>query len=430
MKNMSPEKLLIMDFGKLNKKKDFMKIILKIFLTILVFICIFDPQDRLFNLKVPIFVAIFFLFLIVLFTRSRRDILPKGMAIYILVFSFIIPSLSILYLFISGNYYSSGHEIFSYFKPYLFLTLTFILCLEKEDLIKEIVYTLTFLSLAIIAITILVKLNFKVEMLSSFGQEYVIYGINKTLYGGFELPKIYFHTSPLIVISTTYFSYHFIKSKKARLKKFFLLIISVSAMFLSGSRGNMFMSIISCLTVFYLFSNINKKIIILIVFLSVILWIALSTEIFSGMFSVDDISNYVRLSFFNDYMTLFKNAKILFFGQGLGSSFYSTFRGHVSVSELTYFEIIRRFGLFLAFIYFILMAYPLKMLKYRQSSYYWLFLAYAFYLIMSFTDTLIFSSNGMIFLSIVLNKVFNSIPGKGQEVSLARYPFQEPKSTR
>jgi hypothetical protein len=405
-----------------------MKNILKILLTILVFICIFDPLDRLFNLKVPIFVSIFFLFLIIFFAKSHRGIIAKGLVRYIFVFSFIIPLISILYLFISGNEYSSAHDIFMYFKPYFFLTLTFVLYLEKEDLIKEIIYMLTLLSLAIIAITIFVKVDFKVEALISFGDKYRIYTINRTQYGGFELPKIYFATSPLLVIAITYFSYFFTHSKKAKLKNLVFLFLCILAMFLSGSRGNMFISIVSCLTIFYLFSKINKKIIILILCFFVPLWIAQNTEIITDMFSVQDPSNYVRLSFFYDYINLFKDPKILFFGQGLGSSFHSTYRGLVSNSELTYFEMIRRFGLFLAIISLILMAYPLKMLKYKQNAYYWLFIAYGFYLIMTFTAPFFFSSNGMILLSIVLNKVFSTTPRKGQEISSATYPSQEAKS--
>jgi hypothetical protein len=126
-----------------------------------------------------------------------------------------------------------------------------------------------------------------------------------------------------------------------------------------------------------------------------------------NMLSSKETSNGIKITFLDRYFDIFSNMPILIFGQGLGSYFHSS-RGLVSNSELTYLEIVRRFGLILSTIIFVMLLSPLTILitkKYRD--YHYIFLCYLFYLVISATNPLLMSSTGMLFLSIVLYKTFS-----------------------
>ena len=125
-----------------------------------------------------------------------------------------------------------------------------------------------------------------------------------------------------------------------------------------------------------------------------------------GMFSSIEASNNVKLGHLKSYLQEFKDWKTLLFGQGLGSYFYSGgYHGMTSNTELTYLEIIRRFGIIFGGFLIGLMFYPLLAIKKSNFNYVWLFLAYGCYLFMISFNPFFFSSTGMIILSIVLYKM-------------------------
>jgi hypothetical protein len=107
---------------------------------------------------------------------------------------------------------------------------------------------------------------------------------------------------------------------------------------------------------------------------------------------------------------VFDNLKNLLIGQGLGAKFFVSGRGgYYSIVELTYVELIRNYGLLFSVPYFVLLAFPFIMYRAYRNQWY-LLIAYASYLLMSAGNPLIFSSNGMMVLSIVLCKAFKSVP--------------------
>jgi hypothetical protein len=74
--------------------------------------------------------------------------------------------------------------------------------------------------------------------------------------------------------------------------------------------------------------------------------------------------------------------------------------------------------LFLAAVYFCLLGYPL--LKLRDSKFrteHYLLIAYASYLIMSASNPLLISSNGMLVMAIVISKTFSESGVRKQEVT-------------
>jgi len=129
------------------------------------------------------------------------------------------------------------------------------------------------------------------------------------------------------------------------------------------------------------------------------------------MLSPDDESNAIKLAHLHDYGILFGDWKTLLFGQGLGASFFSTAWGtRVTLTEVTYLEFIRNYGLMLAPIFYFLILYPLRMLADPEArADHYLFLAYGAYLYMCSGNPLLLSSSGMLVLAVVLVKTFCNI---------------------
>jgi hypothetical protein len=126
------------------------------------------------------------------------------------------------------------------------------------------------------------------------------------------------------------------------------------------------------------------------------------------MLDPSDVSNAVKLLHVQDYLDMLSDPIKLMLGYGLGSFFYSRgFGEYISLTELTYFEFIRSFGLVLAMAYYMFLLFPLRTLFLSKAKKeHALYLSYACYLLMSATNPFLVSSSGMLIISIVWYKTF------------------------
>ena len=125
---------------------------------------------------------------------------------------------------------------------------------------------------------------------------------------------------------------------------------------------------------------------------------------------------------------MFSDPKTLLFGQGLGSYFYSSgFGTETSITELTYLEFIRNFGLIIAIIYYGLLLYPIRKLRNQTfKEMHFLILAYVAYLMICVSNPLLVSSSGMLVLAIVISKVFSDAESSSHAVRRAVPLRQQP----
>ena len=225
-------------------------------------------------------------------------------------------------------------------------------------------------------------------------------------YGSLRYIGVYFHTAPIMVISFGYYLNRFIR--KHGKSDFVCLFITLFSLLLSGTRNTVFSTILMTIVYYLIFSrNFNNRQLIMLAIFSVLIFFL--PELIRIVYS-RPASDNTRTLFVTEYYRIFKNPATLLFGQGFGSSFLSAERGIISVTELTYFETLRRFGLVFGLLQFFLMFYPLAFWKTMPFDKKWIILAYAYYLFMIFFNPFYFSSNGMIILSFVL---------------IAKYNFQE-----
>lgn len=377
--------------------------IYKTLLSLLIFLCVFDPADSLFGLKVPIFILTIFAGFSIRKTKGYSSDLVK----YFLLFSVLLPVLSYLFgLLLNSDHYWPETTLISVLKPYLFLFIAFSLVRTEQNIafaINALVRCLLGLSLVTIALFLLNVLNIvPFELLYVFGNEHTIFTIGERSYGAFTINRVYFHTSPMLVFSLCYYLHLFIKEKK-RLYLIFVLITAFS-FFISGTRNNMLMAILPFAFILYINSSKNLRRLYIICSVIIVGYIVVN-GVLSDFTSKDEASNETKLSLVPDYLQCYSNPRTFLIGDGIGSFFVTKVRGQTDNNELTYFELLRRFGIFGFIIYLYLMIKPVKHLI-KSENYSWLGLSYALYLVMIFSNPFFFSSNGMIILSLVLSVYF------------------------
>ena len=207
---------------------------------------------------------------------------------------------------------------------------------------------------------------------------------------------LFFKASPLLLLAALYF---FDK------KKYIKAIICVIALLLSGTRANIFMTVIILYVYFFFKANKSRKVII-----------ALLTAVFitiAGMFIFDFIYNSfvmreahdaVRDGHLESILRIFsENPIAIFFGTGLGSEFFTTGTNSIqSVVELSYWDLWRQIGLFglLGFMFFLF--YPL--IKMRKK--YWLFWGSVGYLVIAYTNPLLFSTTAYILYILIYSEYY------------------------
>ncbi|MEW5894429.1 MAG: hypothetical protein AB1650_01540, partial [Candidatus Omnitrophota bacterium] len=299
-----------------------------------------------------------------------------------------------------------------YLKSYLFLTLAVILRSMKIDLTKPLVNALTIIAVLTVLIAIIGAFSTSLFWrIHEVGFRYDIFCLGGArLYGGNIFPRIaavYFYTSEMMVLPLGYFTVKtFFSNEGKKLQYGLLLMITIFAMFISTTRNNILAAILLPFMVAFWYSK-RKKIIfglLIVLFLYSIFNLDL---IISTFFDSSSPSNAWKMQFVKDYANLLNDDRVFLFGQGMGSFFKTKNRGYVSVTELTYFEFIRQFGVLLFIPMLVLLFYPLTKLfsrRYERSHY--LFIAYLFILGMTFFNPLLMSSSGMLLLSVVLFKTF------------------------
>lgn len=382
----------------------YLKKLIYFFLVLLILSCVFDPGNKILGLKMHFFILSWITFIFWAVTYKHSILVSRNLFIYLILFIFIIPCTSIIYFFLL-NGTNVKFDGLIYYRTLLFITLVIILYHSRINLLFTTIKILTILSFITIVLFIIGYFNnsfFTLLEKKIGGMKYDLARIGFRNYSGFQIPMLYFESSPLIVFAIGYFAYRFSTSEKSnKLRFFFLLMLNIFGMFVGSTRNNIFASILTPIVVIYMYSR--KKVIILASAILLLGFITINNiELIQKFFDKNETSNQIKISFFQDYLELLSKPGIFFFGQGMGSYFESV-RGLVSNSELTYLEIFRRYGLFLSMIFIGLLTYPLLYLFYKKYyTIHYIFISYFFYLVMCFSNPMLLSSTGMLFLSLIL----------------------------
>ncbi len=275
-------------------------------------------------------------------------------------------------------------------------SLILILLIVKKHNIKYDKYLLITISCSVILIDLLALLDFLgiVDVNSIWFMRTAFYDYGMGFMGKSSMYsfyyKIFLKSSPLILL---------VINESLKKKKRIIATLAVIAMFISGTRANVFLSIVLIFYIFafnYDFKKVNKKklLLTLIMLLAIICLYPVIQNFVNnimttkGAISSDKVRNGQLQSFFEIYSDPFN----LFWGTGFGSTFYNYgTKSYIESAEMSYFELIRQIGLpfFIVFMLFVLK--PLNSNIEKTDK-----VAYICYLTIAFTNPLLFSSTAYV----------------------------------
>ena len=377
-------------------------------ITAFIFVTIFDPADVVLGLKVPLFILCFITGGLVALERPGRIYVPMPLVIYTLLFV-TIPLFSIFVYYLKNG--TDPYEGFIMLKAYLFITLAIILVVTDIDLTKYLSNILLLMALCIISLFIfLLIFPDSFILLNTIGMETGIFIPSRRSYDGiFTFQQAYFVCSPMLVVSIAYYFFRFRESHNKDYWSLVLLTISIVGLFLAGSRNNMFAAVILPISLYFIFSRKRILPTVLVSCLLIVLILVTANEL-AVLLDPTEEANSKRLSYLSDYAKIFSDLSNLFFGQGLGAYYnFSNLSNPYFVTELTYFEVFRNFGLFLGFFMLFMLAYPIfKTFRLGKSALLQkhIAVAYSFYLVMCFTNPNLFNSLGILILCLLLSGLY------------------------
>lgn len=374
------------------------------------FVTIFDPADVVLGLKVPLFVLCFITGGLVAFGRFGGIYIATPLLIYSLLFV-TIPLFSMFVYYVKNG--ADPYEGFAMFKAYLFIFFAIILAATDLDVTKYLSIILSLMAICIISLFIFLWIfPESFILMNALGATTEIFYVDMRSYGGtFEFLQAYFVCSPMLVVSVAYYSFRLRESRYKDFWSFILLAISVVALMMAGSRNNVFAAVFLLPTLYIIFSGKRIFSIALVSCLITVL-VLVSADELASFFDPTEAGNSIKLSYLSDYAAIFSDLSNLFFGQGLGAYHdFSMLSNPYFVTELTYLEVFRNFGLFFGLIMLLMMGYPIvKTFKHGKSTLLQkhIAVAYSFYLVMCFTNPNLFSSMGILILCLVLSSLYRT----------------------
>jgi hypothetical protein len=393
-----------------------LKKIIKFLFSIFVIVLLLDPADKIFHLKTPIFLLILFIWAVKFFLSKSKIIFFKDIFFIILTFG-IITFFGIIVSLLQNS--DIDYEfVFGFIKSLSILFLLFVII----DLDMLAISYLNKYSILIPLVTFPIYLIvlFDFALLDQIFDFLVTQKKSAMLatrsYYGYDVIMVYYKTSPVLVFPLAFFLDQFVKGEK-KYKSFILSFVFFISLLISGTRANMISAVLITLYFLYILVKERKNIvykIFLIIAVSI-----LGLYFFSKLsFNESESSTVIKTGHFDSFtLNLKNNPQYLIWGQGLGSKFYSKgIDDFTAQTELTYFDLIRFFGLPLSIIFMLLIIYPMAYYYFNNKitlENRYLLIAFIFYLFIAGTNPLLISSTGMLvlismFSVIRQNKIINN----------------------
>jgi hypothetical protein len=371
------------------------KNILSFLLSVFVFIVLVDPTNTIFKIK-----GLVFILLVALSALHYSTVKYSGFIVLSLV------TLIIITTYILGHflgYHLNNAYAIGVLKG--FSTLIFLLWIEKFRVIDKFIFP----TLVICVVTVLTFLIFQYspklsdELYKFYMDHDATLMIGKRTFLGLNVMSFFYKTLPVLLLPLSIYSYKFFNAEEKGLKNLLIMLLLMFTIFLSGTRASMLAGVLVFAVNFVIWlnrTNLGKLTLIPLVIAFTLTFgfitLSLITEKGEG-------SNKVKYANLDSYSELFiKHPIILVTGQGAGSLFYSKGRKEmVLLTEWSYLEIIRMFGLIGAFIVVVLFFFPLYLIYCKRKKLkYWIpfFMGYFLYLLVGGTNPLLLGSTGMIVL--------------------------------
>jgi len=365
---------------------------------ILLFCILIDPTNALFHLKDISFLL--FVAINLPFASFRRFWIPL---LFIAGYSVAL-ALGVVF----GEDLDMTRAI-GYLKTFIFLL--YIFWMDDSELcsIKFFYYLCILVSLIEIFVLILFNIDSFRDFFLSFNyRKGYLMIVSPRQFLGFNLYMFYYRTSACCVIALGLAFARFFERKE---KKYFIhLCILLAGLFVSGTRANILSAFLIVCLLFLLWSFYEKESVFLFpAFMCVFMFFAL-LFVFLLLNQEGDTSLSIKKLHIASYKLLFSKHPLKFFfrGMGPGGNFYSEgFQFVTSLTELTYLDLIKDFGVLITAVFLFLFVFPaLQILGNDYNSSFekaCIVVPFCSYLFIAGTNPLLISSTGFIVYAIIIN---------------------------
>lgn len=387
--------------------------LLYILITALFISTIYDPSNEILKIKTILFAVVFLTYVYINYKNINKKKMYFTTALVI--------GVPICYTIIGYSNNTFNIEIaLNAIKSFLYFFIIFVIYKGKDLYLKNLRIVLLGIPIIILITHIFLMFNeelFYIVYFYTLKKGTMIIATTRS-FGSIEMPSIYYKTVILTVIPYSYHFQKFLYNKNKKYLNLFLSFLFGYGLIMSGTRATMLSLFIITVywLVIYFKDNIKAKYIVLLGVIGTTVLIYLIINFFDRT----ETSNSIKIGHYKSYISHFKNMN-LFWGDGLGTSFYTGgLKSQVYITELTYFEMLRRFGIIGFLFYTILLLFPLTVLYKNKYILSW----YPIYLFAAGTNPLLFSSTGMLLLAFVYAEGIEVMrSGEKHERKKSKNPF-------
>lgn len=378
-----------------------------------------DPNNLIFHAKYVLFILVF----LVWFPRwySEKSRIPAKLGFAMIFIGLFMPFYALSVGIINGALHNLPLGKLVYFNSFFFFLMALVVASEKVDL--TVLFNRSSLLIVAMTLGLYAALIFDPQ---GFGSLYKYFVVNKgaaiyslRTYGNMPLLMIFYKTSPLLVFPLSYYLYRIFidSSKKAPFSHYLLILLTAVTLFLSGTRANLLSLIL--IVIFYLGFFVYRKSkswFVLVAGFGLVIFLLVFPSLWNILMSRHETSNIIKFGYFSSYADYFNGHLLsLIFGQGIGGRFFAHgLHEYMDVTELTYIELIRVWGIPITAIFGVILIWPLVM-QIRTKKLNHLFIAYLAYLFIAGTNPLLLSSTGMLVLVYVFSSSFMPSEIHGQK---------------
>lgn len=362
--------------------------IINVLLALLWFSIIVDPSNSLLKIKDIVFGATIAFFFIGYHQISKFNLLIVLSLFFVFLFS--------VSFGLSRNYDFDIKEMTAYAKGWIFYII--LLLTPKFSMWNKIIFPCVVISLIIVFLYILLLFYPIIEIPLSifFGANEKMINITHRIFLGIDVTGVYYKTTPILILPLAYFMNLFLNSQVKKWSNFMISLLFFIALLMSGTRATMFAALFVVLLLIVLKFRDYLWGLLMIVPIFMVLVLS-SYLVLEKLMSEKEYSINVKTKHFESQIQLFsENPDILILGQGIGSTYYTKGSNSMTtLSELSYMEIIRMFGIINGIVVILFHFLPIFFLyKNKPPNYLAFIIGYIAYLFIAGTNPLILNSFG------------------------------------
>jgi hypothetical protein len=373
--------------------------LLRFSLWILVLVALVDPGDKLLHAKAPVFAGVLLLW----FLRKglTKAAFSRLTLVAILGVAIVLPWFWGELGYLTGTVRDLA-DLGAACKAYAFVILFFVILDEHIDLdlmIAKAGFVVAGFVLGVCALYFVSPIVYAAVYQYTLDKDLALLNAERDLFG-LGLGSFYYKTSAVLVISLGYSLQRVLWGDSRKWVHCFLVLFYAAAIVASGARANLLGAVL--VFGFLIFRKIDEKFGRKSAFLFGTLLLALVVGAAAKQFlNPQEASNQVKLQHYRSYLAEFsENPHVLIWGQGLGTSFYTSgFDRYTAVTELSYLDLLRQFGIPLTLLLGGLLTLPMIWAVKKGATRYlnpYLVPAYLGYLFIAGTNPLLVSSTGLL----------------------------------